>query len=174
MGVLPELQEIGKRDIEQNLQLNGLRPSSIMISSQNVTDNVGTQVNQVVHPVEAKKSVNSSMRADGEKRKTPQPLVNSIPQNPLTGKTMHLDLAIAMGGGICCPVGPMNRKALGKLLLDPKPFGCRFRATLKELLMEMKSPNVTNYSRHRIAIFFGINYLYVCSFFRKQCDQSEL
>jgi hypothetical protein len=41
---------------------------------------------------------------------------------------MHLGLAIAMGGGICCPVGALNRKSLAKLLLDPEPFGCRIRS----------------------------------------------
>lgn len=180
MGVLPKLQEFGKRVITP-LQLNVSHPTTPSVldpppinnlTSQNVT--VDGEVNQAIHPVGAKTNVDTSTSADGEKRKIPRESVDSIPQQPQSGKTMHLGLAIAMGGGICCPVGALNRKSLAKLLLDPEPFGCRIRSTLKELLMKMKSPNVTEETRQRIAIFFGINYLFVCSFFRKQSEQSGL
>jgi hypothetical protein len=181
MGVLPKLQEFGKRVITP-LQLNVSHPTTPnfldpppitnLLTSQNVT--VDGEVNQAIHHVGAKTNVDTSTSADGEKRKIPQESVDSIPQQPLSGNTMHLGLAIAMGGGICCPVGALNRKSLAKLLLDPEPFGCRIRSTLKELLMKMKSPNVTEETRQRIAIFFGINYLFVCSFFRKQSEYGGL
>ena len=76
MGVLPKLQEFGKRVITP-LQLNVSHPTTPnfldpppitnLLTSQNVT--VDGEVNQAIHHVGAKINVDTSTSADDEKKK---------------------------------------------------------------------------------------------------------
>lgn len=185
LGDRPELQKFGKGDGETP-QSNVLHPTTPSVphppapisnvpASQNMAVGSGIKDNQaMIHTVEVKEHVTMSIGADSEKTGTPQQRVIFISQQPLIKKTEHLNFAIAMGGGVCCTVAALSRERLGKLLLDPAKFGCNFRTTLKNLLMEVQSPKVTKESRQKIEDFFGIHYLFVCSFFRKRCEKSGL
>jgi hypothetical protein len=174
MSTRPQLLKIDKGD-GKPLQSSVLNPTTSSVLPKNVAVGGAIRIlNQLIYTVGDKKYLTVRTVADNQKRGNPQQLASSFPQQPPTKKMEHLNLAIALGDGVCCPVAALSREHLGRLLLDSDTFGSNFRTTLKKLLMEIRSPNVTKESRQKISNFFGIHYLFVCSFFRKHCEKKGL